>query len=218
MTIAHNTKIRYNTLMVRKLLLIAILILAMVPHAAFAYVNPEDVLLNRELLLPPSSRESQQRSEIQAQESAARREREQDAAFALQYPYEEELYEDDFLYEEEPLQASAPAFPQGGFLAYPVPVQGNVLYGNQALGATSVGNGNLDAANMELLRTMRLLARVNQNQAQTGILQHGQSLHAGAPLAPTGTPMMIATATIMGAILWTMGRAKKAERNVVSSL
>ena len=62
-------------------------------------------------------------------------------------------------------------------------------------------NVTLGSSEMELLRTIRLLERVDQNQY---IVQH-----AGAPqpLAPTGAGGVIAVMTMVGAVGWTIRKA-----------
>ncbi|MBU0767201.1 hypothetical protein KKF55_05520 [Patescibacteria group bacterium] len=63
-------------------------------------------------------------------------------------------------------------------------------------------NVNLGSNEMELLRTIRLLERVDKNQY---VVQH-----AGAPpLAPTGAGGILATITMLGAVGWTLRHAGK---------
>ena len=70
-------------------------------------------------------------------------------------------------------------------------------------------------ANLELLRTMRLLNRVNQNQVAQ---QFSTVLHSGAPdLSPTGAPSVIAASIMLGSVLYTMRRAKKSDAMVLES-
>lgn len=194
-------------MMIKKFSLLAGLVALTLPQAASAYLNPEDVLLNRELFLPPEAREAKERTLLQASESAARREREQQRAFELQHPV---------VVEEEPepevLQAAAPAFPQGGYFVVPS-APGGTMFGASPWGAPQ-GGGLNDTANLELLRTMRLLSRVNQNQAAAEL---SKVLHSGAPdLAPTGAGGVMALGTMLGAVAYTMRRAKKSEKDVQS--
>lgn len=201
--IEKKLKFLYNTMMIRKTTLLTALMMIIIPQSASAYFSPEDVLLNRDMFLPPSAREAQERNSLQSEESAARREREQDRAFALQHPVVEIA---------EPLQAAAPAAPiiPAGYMA--VPING-ALYGQQLFGtAPAQQSGTLDAANLELLRTMRLLGRVNQNQNQNMLL-HAQSLgglHSGAPLPPTGAGTVVSIMTLMGVALYIFRRSRSA--------
>ena len=80
----------YNNSMTTKLTLVTALMVLMTPATALAYLNPDEVLLSRELFLPPTAREAQARTALQSGESAARRDREQDRAFELQHPVVEE--------------------------------------------------------------------------------------------------------------------------------
>ncbi|MBU2213737.1 hypothetical protein KKC44_06250 [Patescibacteria group bacterium] len=64
-------------------------------------------------------------------------------------------------------------------------------------------NVTLGSSEMELLRTIRLLERVDQNQY---IVQHSG---APQPLAPTGAGGVIAVMTMMGAVGWTLRKAGK---------
>lgn len=199
--IVHWSFLLYNVLMIQKLTLTTFLCVLMLPQTGLAYLNPEDVLLNRELFLPPEAREAQERTRLQATESAARREREQERAFALQHPVVEEVIE-----EPETLHAAAPEFPAGGYVVYPTTPAGMVPFGAPGFGAAPSA-GLTESANLELLRTMRLLSRVNQNQAASEL---SQVLHSGAPdLSPTGAPSVIAASIMMGSVLWTMRRAGK---------
>ncbi|MDP6561710.1 MAG: hypothetical protein QF793_02175 [Candidatus Peribacteraceae bacterium] len=190
--------------MIKKFTFTALLTLLVTPTTALAYLNPEEVLLSRELFLPPTAREAQARTAIQSGESAARREREQDRAFELQHPIV-----------EEPVFASAPeptgqfGFPQGGYYVVPAGAQGGLPQGIFG----SVPQAGLDdPANLELLRTMRLLSRVNQNQA-TSQLQ--QVLHSSAgDLAPTGAGSILAAMVMLGSIFYVLRRAKKSETQV----
>ncbi len=182
------------------------------PGSVLAYVEPEEVLLNRDLFLPPEAREAQQRTQIQASEAAARREREQERAFALQHPVVEEevVVEDD----TDTLHGAAPtALPPGAFYAYPVPMQNGAFYGQPTF---MNAQPNLDAANLELARTMRLLTRVNQNQAASE-LQSVLHTSAGG-LAPTGAGTVLGALTMIGAVIATLWKAQAAKATVVHAL
>ena len=174
-------------MMTRKTTLLMAFILIALPQSALAYLSPEDVLLNRELYLPPSAREAQDRSSLQAQETAARREREQQRAFEQQNPTPAA----DVI--EEPLHGAAPQQPSvpDGYIAVPI----NSTYNGQQVYGSAPDQNSQDTANLELLRTVRLLDRVNQNQATatTTAQFQGQTLHSGAAnLAPSGA------GTVMG--------------------
>lgn len=197
MTVDEFLKFLYNNSMTKKILLTAILLMLLSPNLAHAYLNPEDVLLNRELFLPPSSREADDRASLQGKEAAARREREQQRAFELQNPKEPVLQEE----EPEVLHGSAPQMPAGGFYVYPAaPAQQQTLFGSPA------NAGLTESANLELMRTMRLLDRVNQNQVAPRF--EAQTLHSGAgDLAPTGAGGVVAVLTMIGAVFGTLLRA-----------
>ncbi|MDD5751897.1 MAG: hypothetical protein PHS73_05265 [Candidatus Peribacteraceae bacterium] len=171
--------------MKRKFILAAALVIGTLSaRSALAYTSPEEVLLNRELYLPPSTRGVEDRIDRQAEESAARRAREQEILFKAQ-------------------QSSSAAT-------------------NDALHPSAGGEGTATALDptalttddLELLRTLRLLNRVDQNQR---VLQYGgrtleDPLHPGAPLAPTGLPGVVAATVMVGAAVWTIRRAQKARR------
>jgi hypothetical protein len=78
---------------------------------------------------------------------------------------------------------------------------------------TTSGEGNFSTLEMELLRTIRLLKRVEQNQhASFNIDENGNVLHSGAgPLAPTGAGAVMSAVLMLGAGAWTLRKAKKAE-------
>lgn len=194
----------YNDQMTRFRITTATLMLLVVPTTALAYLNPDEVLLNRELFLPPTSREAQARTALQSGESAARREREQERAFALQHPTP-----------PEPVRPAAPestqqfGFPQGGYFVVPSTAQGGLPQGLFGAAPTA---GLGDSANLELLRTMRLLSRINTNQATA---QLDQILHSSAgDLAPTGAGSIFAASLMIGAVLYTIRRAGKSAAQV----
>jgi hypothetical protein len=182
-------------MMIRKATLLTALIAIALPQSALAYLSPEDVLLNRDLFMPPSAREAQERNALQTEESSARREREQERAFALQHPEPEYV---------EPLQAAAPVEPTmpAGYMAVPI----NGYYGQPMFGAAPA-QGGLDSASLELQRTMRLLGRVNQNQVASQF--QAQMLHSSADdLAPTGAGTVLSLMAIMGAVVCIIRRTK----------
>lgn len=191
-------KLMYNNSMTTKLTLSVALAILVLPTTALAYLNPEEVLLSRELFLPPTSREAQSRTALQSGESAARRDREQERAFELQHPIVEEPV---FPAAPEPTQQFG--FPQGGYYVMPAGAQGGFPQG--LFGATPTAGLN-ESANLELLRTMRLLSRVNQNQGTSSVL------HSSAgDLAPTGAGSILAACVMLGSVFYTMRRAKKSE-------
>jgi len=160
---------------------ILLLSLSVAP-ATLAYISPEDVLLNKELYLPPTTRESLNRVTQQTRESADRREREQEIIFRAQHSSE----------------ASSVA-------SVPMPIEGN---------GAAPENGTYSPEDLRLLQTIRLLDRVQRNQQTVlygdRILSLQQDvLHGGAPLAPTGAGGILSGITMVGAVAWTLWRAKK---------
>lgn len=193
-TIAEIPIFRYTILMTSRSLRIrltvaACTVLTAVPLGAAAYFSPEEVLLNKALFLPPTSRETQDRVARQAETSAERR----NAAF-------------DESYQEQ--HAAAP--------------EENVFLEPDNSGTTSSNaqpaDSSLSAADLELLRTLRLLSRVEDRQR---VLQYGNfnRLHSGAPLddgkgtgkplTPTGAGAWLSAITMVGAVGWTLRRARK---------
>lgn len=187
------------------LLAIAVALMA-IPSTAHAYFTPEEVLLSDEFFLPPTPRETMERNQTQMSTAAARREREQEAAFSLQRPKVSAPPE-----EGAAQPARTDAFGPGGqpaFFAIPIMAPDGTVPGNVA-GLSTFGQSQTD---LELLRTIRLLSRVNQNQQTLGIQNILHSAAGGTPLAPTGAPAVLSAATMLGAIAWTLFRAKRAER------
>lgn len=164
----------------------SLLALLLMAPAAMAYSTPEDVLLDKELFLPPSTRGVEDRVSRQADESAARRAREQEILFKDQQVSGESTSEDS-------ARASAPA-------------EGT---------AAAVDPASLTASDRELLSTLRLLNRVNQTQRVLqygGRSLEDPNMHGGAPLAPTGLPGTVAAVVMVSAALWIIRRAQKARR------
>lgn len=186
----------------RSLAWIAAATLAFVPGVAFAYMNPYDVLLSNELLLPSQPRETADRVDRQQSESAARRQAEQEAIFAEQHPaaLEEEAAEGSG---EDALHDAAPDLTLSD-----------------------------SPENREFLTLMRTLERISENQSQAKaeaeirqqafllLQQEGVELHSGAPLlsgkgdglAPTGLGTVAAVITMACGAAWTLRRAWKTER------
>lgn len=164
----------------QRLAAVIIVVLALIPNVASAYMTAEDVLLNDEFFLPPTARESQGRLERQSAVSAERRMRIQEEEFAAQHPAapEELPKEETTDSEDETSEESAQT-----------------------------------TTDLELLRTLRLLDRITDRQRT---LQYGtpqaDGTHAGAPLAPTGAGAWLAATTMIGAVAWTIRKAKKSER------
>jgi len=184
--------------MTKKLLLTGVLAIVLIPVQANAYFTPEQVLLSKEFFLPPTTRESGDRIQRQVERSRERRIREQDLIFAAQARPEPLIASDDdmldgLLGEDDILRAAAPNL------------------------------GGLDERDLRLLQTIklldtresRLLDRVNSNQQ---ILQYYGArpafLHGGAPpLAPTGAGGILSALTMLGAVGWTIRKAKNSEGN-----
>ena len=171
-------------MMTQKIFIASALVLGLLgARTAFAYTSPEDVLLNQALYLPPSTRGVEDRVSRQAEDSAARRAREQEILFKDQQPSSASS-------ESAAVHPSADA--EGA--------------------ATALDPESLTADDRELLRTLRLLNRVERSQR---VLQYGgrtveDPLHPGAPLAPTGLPGIVAATVMVGAAVWTIRRAQKA--------
>jgi len=72
------------------------------------------------------------------------------------------------------------------------------------------GYRQLTEADMELLRTIRILERVDARQEILSLTDLS-TLHTGAPtpLSPTGAPGVLSALTMLGAVGWTMRRAGK---------
>lgn len=154
--------------------------------AASAYLSPEDVLLNKDFYLPPTVRESDERVTRQVRTSAERREREQEIIFGAQQSSVQESE-----------KAAAPAAPEASVTA-------------------TEGNGQATEEDLRLIRTLRLLDRVDRNQ---NILLYGNRVlpmqvdaaHGGAPLAPTGAGGIVSAMTMAGAVGWTIWRSRRAK-------
>jgi len=173
--------------------LVGLMGLIAVPMAAYAYLNPYDVLLSQELLLPSSARESLERVERQQRESAARSDREQEVIFDEQHPPlpEEALV---LIEGEEELHSAAPLDSED----------------------------ELDREFLSLLRALERIQDNKQEQQirqQAFLLlqESGIELHGGAPmlagkgsdLAPTGagTTLTIMLLLLVGA--WVIRKARK---------
>ncbi|MFH0851605.1 MAG: hypothetical protein V1876_02550 [Candidatus Peregrinibacteria bacterium] len=159
-----------------------LLISLSVAPAALAYLSPEDVLLNKELYLPPTTRETSDRVTQQSRESADRREREQEIIFNAQHSSKE-----------------------SGVAAVPPPVEGN---------GAAPAEGSLSQDDLRLLQTIRLLDRVQRNQqivlyGNRMLPMQADSLHGGAPLAPTGAGGILSGIVMVGAVGWTLLRARR---------
>lgn len=193
--------------MTKKQILIAACMTFFLPQMTLAYVSPEEVLLNKDMYMPPEARRAGERTELQAAEAAARRDREQEAAFALQHP---EPFAEASSSSSETMYGAAPSGWPAGFVAVPIQVGGSTIPMMQMMGSTTT-QSNLDVnANLELLRTMRLVSRVNQNQT---IGDGGDVLHAAArPLAGSGPGAVLSAMTMAGSVLWTLRRAGKAPK------
>ena len=184
-------------------IMLGLTVLMLVPTMAQAYFTPEDVLLSKEFFLPPSKREADSRIARQLKDSKERREAEQELIFSLQQPEDTLTQPSDItdqLTDDEVLKPAAPEQPI------------------------------LSQQDQDILRTVhliqdredRLIDRVYANQ---NVLQHlsaggiqlgpnGEILHGGAPLAPTGAGGILTAITMVGAVGYTLWRAKKGEAAV----
>ncbi|MBM3227300.1 hypothetical protein FJZ27_00325 [Candidatus Peribacteria bacterium] len=170
----------------RRLLPIIIAIGCMLPMTTAAYMTPEEVLLSSEFYLPPSKRGAKDRVARQRNVSTERRVREQEAHF-VPAAAPEEIPEEDALDEE----------------VYP---------------SEDAASADLSASDLDLLRTIRLLDRITDRQRvlQYGAPTRGQVLLGNRPdLAPTGAGAWVAATTLIGAVGWTLRRAKRSERQVL---
>jgi hypothetical protein len=159
----------------------------MLPSAASAYMTAEDVLLSSDFYLPPSKREAEGRIARQATVSAERRKREQTEIFVHAAAPEEIPMDEEWTETDEDVSGETDT---------------------KALSSTD----------LELLRTMRLLDRITDRQRvlQYGAPQEGHVLHGGASnLAPTGAGAWVAATTMIGAVVWTLRRAKRSERQIL---
>lgn len=68
-----------------------------------------------------------------------------------------------------------------------------------------------DELNRELLQTIRILNRINQDQEQFYI-GGDEPTHGGAPLAPTGAGTVLAVLATLGAVFVTYRRAVRASK------
>lgn len=190
----------YNTLMRRiQTHIVGLTLGIFLPLQAVAYFTPEDVLLSKEFFLPPSSRETQSRIARQVDNSAERRSREQDLLLVRQTPEPDAIDDLDLLQavvgEDSTLRAAAPS--------------SSII-------------GGLDASDLKLLETVRLL-ETRENRLMDRVYSNQQNLqyygsrpeflHGGAPpLAPTGAGGVLAALTMVGAVFWTVRRAHRAEQ------
>lgn len=172
----------------RRLLPIALAASCMLPGIASAYMTAEDVLLSSDFYLPPSMRESEDRIARQAAVSAERRTREQKDLF---------------------IHAAAPE---------EIPEEETTAGWEEEEGTDTEDTAGLSGSDLELLRTIRLLDRITDRQRvlQYGAPQSNDVLHGSASaLAPTGAGAWIAMTTMFGAVVWTLRRAKRSERQVL---
>ena len=178
----------------RTLALTALLTLVLAP-AAEAYVNPYDVLLANELLLPPQPRMTEDRLDRQQLESAARREEEQAAIFAEQHPAALEQVEADAAEDTGTATAEEAALPE-------TQLSPDMLSLMRAL---------------ERIKENQAEAAIRQ-QAFLLLQENGIELHDGAPLlqgkgnglAPTGAGTVLAVLVALTGIAWTVRRALRA--------
>jgi flagellar biosynthesis GTPase FlhF len=176
----------------------------LLPSMAHAYVNPYDVLLSNELLLPAQPREASDRVSRQQSESAARRDAEQAAIFAEQHPAAAEEWTE----EEE------------------------ALHGAATEQEMALSDEPVNREFLELMRTLERItdtqakakaeAEIRQ-QAFLLLEEQGIELHGGAPLLPgptgkgkplppTGAGTAAGVMTLIGGAVWTILRARRTER------
>ncbi|MDD5623412.1 MAG: hypothetical protein PHI23_01740 [Candidatus Peribacteraceae bacterium] len=153
---------------------------------ASAYFTPEEVLLNQDFFIPPAARDSLDRVARQQAESEARREREQ-----------QQNYDDNHPAAEEETQSSSSVAAEQPTVVDPLSA---ITY-------------------PELKNTLKLLQRIERNQQHALYAERfpeniAGTLHAGAPgLAPTGAGGMLSAVVMIGSVLWTLSRAKRAAKN-----
>ena len=178
---------------------IFLLLLSLLTPSAYAYVLPEDVLLQNnagtEFMAPPTKREMQSVQTQQQLRSAERRKAEQDALF----PKKETT---------EPTHGAAPA-------AAPAPTEFQMLLEvlsqqlNRQSSAPQTETPDADKT-FEELRKERLLQRIEA--AEMAVQEETpDTLHSGAPLADTGPGTVLSLVVLLGIGAWTVYRARKSE-------
>lgn len=166
----------------KHLLLGTTLLFCLLPApAARAYISPEDVLLNKELYLPPTKRESDERVTQQARESEDRREREQEIIFRSQHSSEASSVSVAVQSEEN---GAAPD--------------------ESSLSAE-------DVRLLQTIRLLDRVQRSQQVMLYGNRMLplQADALHGGAPLSPTGAGSILSVLTMAGAVGWTLLRARK---------
>lgn len=171
----------------------------LLPIAAHAYMNPYDVLLSDDLLLPSQPRTTIDRVERQQSESTARREREQEEIFAEQNPVVVEEVAPEL--EELHGAAAAPA---------ELPITPEEREFNSLL------------RSLERIKENQAQAKYDsQVRQQAFLLLEEAGLHGGAPLhtgkggrplAPTGAGSVLAMAVMFLAGVWTLRRVRRSEK------
>lgn len=204
----------YNDLMtfIQKTCSWLVLTAAMLPPVtAHAYLNPYDVLLSQDLLLPARSREAESRIERQQRESERRRTEELNAVIAEQNPppvQEEQTVATEGL-DDQTFRASAPElnFSEDEFV------------------------------DREFLSIVRAMERIQENQKEMETqrrvlaLLEAEGLRSGAPLAgkgflhtnssdlaPTGAGTFVALFAVVFAVFWTLRKARKDDQHVIENL
>jgi hypothetical protein len=198
--IVKNTQFLYTTMMSKPTLLPAILFVSLLaPVAAIAYTEPQDALSEGNyqdgFLIPPTKREVEARVEAQRLASEKRRNAEQAATFGGGTVAEGDT-------DDDTTHAAADDESVDPDLA-------DVLTSIEQ----TLSDIKEDSQDAQTLRRERALDRLEAIEAERGhgaaYINAGQSLHSGAPLAPTGPESWMAGGAVLLAIAWTLWRSRK---------
>ena len=169
--------------------IVALLVL-LIPSTAFMYFSPEEVLLNEDYFLPPAPRETKARQKRQQDLMDQNRTMDQQNSFDEQHPAPA----------EDSSEASSEAASSSSSMSLPE---------------------GLSQEDFDLLQQIHLLERrrtermLHFGSATDGSDSETEQTHQGAPLPPTGAGMWLAASVMLGSILWTMRRARRADRDVL---
>ncbi len=169
-------------------ILLTLLALALfAPLPAHAYLTPEEVLEEEDLVAPPPNARG-------AAAARAAQEAEYDARAAEEAATEEDTANDN-------------GVPDGNTI--------DDLHGSADEEEMIDWESDDAGLNAEERRDERVLDRVERNRLDDqGVILHGSAtdepLHGGAPLAPTGSGTIVAVLLIAGAIGYTLRKAIKA--------
>ncbi|MBT3292593.1 hypothetical protein HOD24_04655 [Candidatus Peregrinibacteria bacterium] len=166
-----------------KIRIVGLLLGLSIPLQALAYFTPEDVLLSKDFFLPPTPREVDARIEEQYQRSEEARLIREAELVTIQE--EEEI---DILDEETAEKSAAPEIEM-------TEREMEIWRAVQLLDA----------------RESRLLDRIDDRQRTQEFQSRYGTTHGGAPLAPTGAGGILTAITMIGAVAWTIRRAKRSE-------